>query len=294
MLHRLSRTVLSMTILRSSSTEVVDMINARFAAADDDNLAGNIITHQFGHCPSDAKCYLPCPVSTCTKNGDRMSTVLLSADVKDVNGNIPIYITGDAETDKGNPGGVIAKLDTDGLLCGWAADAGTEARQCDPLHGSETCVPGCGQVGTNAGPQWCEDRPNPGADCAWQPSDFAKLKEQIKIHAIDEQASSWYSELVFDDRSWSSHMPDTIEAFFVTSTTTDKDFTISQWQSFRQEYGKTSEEVPLLSLDLSNFETPFTDISSSVDSRSGVHNISSNGILSPKPDAADFVANLRR
>lgn len=262
MLCRLARIVLSVAFLRSSGTKVVDVINARFAAADDNDLANNVIIHQFGHCPSDAKCYLPCPegVPSCKGKSDRMSTILLSADVKDANGKIPIYIMGDEEKDKGSPGGVVAKLDTEGLLCGWAADGGTEARNCDSLHGSDTCVPGCWKQDE----KWCEDMPNPGADCPWQPDDFSKLKEQIKNHA-SSHSSSAYNELVFDDRSWSSNMPDTIEAFFVTSSTTDKDFTINQWQSFLKQYGKSSDDVPLLSLDTSNFDTPFTDISSSVE-----------------------------
>lgn len=263
MMHRVASTLLSVGILMNGDAAVVDVINDRFAAADSETLENNVILHQFGHCeddenPTSTKCYLPCPpdVDACRKSADRMSTTLLSASVKDTNGNIPIYLK--------VGGGVIVRPNTAELLCGWSADGGTNARQCAPLYVSDTCVPGCYGTGINGAPVWCEDRENPGNDCPWKPDDFSLLKTKIVSHAAEGPDN--YNELVFDAKSWSEHVADTIEAFFVTSTT-DAAFTITQRQMYLEEYQKAPEDVPLLSLDLSNFEAPFTDISSSVEER---------------------------
>jgi hypothetical protein len=236
---------------RQIQASVVADLNSRFADAGDD-LAHNVVMHQLGSCPAEAVCWKPCPRETsqqCYKKSDRFSTFLLSADVHDKENEIPVYSK--------VQGGMIVNLDTSAMLCGWPNDGATESRLCDPIGNTSICVPGCYSSGTNGSPIWCEDDAQPGY-CPWRPSSFATLKDQIKARTSD------YSELIFSAQSWVDNLPHTIEAFVIPSMDDQDEMykVTKQWTDFRNEYGLSETQVPLVFLNRSNFVTPFTDISS--------------------------------
>lgn len=86
-------------------------------------------------------------------------------------------------------------------------------------------------------------------------------------------------ELVYDANEWNPHLPGTIEAFFVTKTDRVHDSapTVDRHRSFLQHYRLSAEDVPLLTFDPTNWESPF-------DRFLPAHASSSQGRVSPCPD----------
>ena len=93
----------------------------------------------------------------------------------------------------------------------------------------------------------------------WRPEDFgAYLLRSCRYQK--EVQGPWshrydYNEILVDGDHWNAHLPAAIEAFFG-----DGMMARSAHQHFLDEFGLTSEQVPLLKLDLNNWLEPFSDV----------------------------------
>ena len=153
------------------------------------------------------------------------------------------------------------------LDCAYADDAAS-------THQARTPLPGCPDE------RWC-DRDDPfayGADhkaCgfkengpAWRAED---LDTMLKLHAesgVRYTPPGWhsgYNEVIISSKSVNDHMPLSILGFFVlrdgeTVTSLEK-WSVDVVHShalFLAKYGLAADDVPLLSLDPSNWQAPFS------------------------------------
>ena len=99
--------------------------------------------------------------------------------------------------------------------------------------------------------------------CMWEPG---KLKGMLECFLKSAGAGggqySGYNELVMDADAWQDHMPQTIEAvFYPTHSECDsscRSKAETTHSKFLREFGVSSDDYPLLKLDVSDWNSPFS------------------------------------
>lgn len=205
------------------------------------------------------------------ETGDRISAALINAHMQpDPSNNIPIYSY--------SLSGIVLSPTANRLLCAFPYDVGSLDRHCWPKGVSEECIPGCSRWRND--PLWC----SPGSDrwkverpaCAWRPSDLDAMmavREEIRRDKLRPPQKMWndnkyYSELIFDASYYTEHLPHSIEAvFYLDDNCGDaydgpkcKDYGIGAQRAIAKFFHLDSAELPLLKLDLWNWNEPFTDV----------------------------------
>ena len=121
---------------------------------------------------------------------------------------------------------------------------------------------------SDVGPVGSQVRPG-GCDGSWRPLDFG-----VFLYRMNRYEQEWsarakrtmdYSEIVLDSAHWTNHLPDVIEAFFETddhgkANSPDperRDVAKLQHARFLQQYKLSSNQVPLLRFDRTNWQNPF-------------------------------------
>lgn len=157
-------------------------------------------------------------------------------------------------------GGVVIKPDDNLLLCSYAADGGTRGKICwnaPPPNQRGACVPGClGQQGFNEG--WCNGVG--GGWCAGKPFKPSDLGKMLAFHRKDR---THYNEIIIDAYLYAWGLPSTVEAFFMLRSPACgvrcRDTARRSYQLFIKKFPAAAASTPMLALDLSNAEQPFTD-----------------------------------
>jgi len=166
----------------------------------------------------------------------------------------------------GNRGGFLLSPAYTQLDCLYGIDAATYLYQ-------EAPHPGCSD-------QFCDPR-NPGQGgqlcgfsgyppTAWRPEDMGQLLDLHGAHGAQYKSPgfhSGYNEVVANSRHLNDQLPFAIEAFFYikgeSPVTSDLGYgividVVQVHKLFLAAYGLSREQVPLLVLDPSNWEEPFT------------------------------------
>ena len=161
---------------------------------------------------------------------EKMSASILFAAQAANGGTIPTY--------QDSSSGIVMRPAASRLLCGCGRDCGAVCKRAvggSCSGSSDDCTTCC------RGPldHWCDG-------CGFTGPSLGNLFERLA-------ASSEYNEMVLDTIYWRDHLPQAVEAFVGSG---EKARTAHR--AFLSEYGLAEAEVPLLQLDLSNWEAPFT------------------------------------
>lgn len=113
----------------------------------------------------------------------------------------------------------------------------------------------CGKPVDSAGQcgAWCWNKQGEWSEaddklCSWPPQDFG-----VQIHRLSDYQVKYgrlfYNEVIVDAPWWRSHLPDVIQGIVG-----DREL----HRAFVQQYGLDGERFPLLHVDLTNWESPFS------------------------------------
>ena len=254
--------------------DVAARLNARFrnGGTSSDLQTAGVLVHQFDAMDDpnpDRSPWLPGGFQH-AETGDRISAALIHARMQaDPGFNIPIYSYSLA--------GIILNPSANRLLCSYPYDVGSMSRHCWPRGVSDHCLPGCTRF-DNDPDQWCV----PGTDqwrqqnppCSWRPEDLdamLSVREEIRREKLRPPQKMWhdgkyYNELIFDSAHYIDHLPDSIEAvFFLDDDCGDahdgpkcRDYGIGARDAIARHFGLAEERLPILKLDLWNWEAPFS------------------------------------
>ena len=161
------------------------------------------------------------------------------------------------------------------VLCAWEKDGKTNERYCT-AGSPRGCVTGC--VRTSGpdwarGAEWCPlpDDCRSAVDCRehWCPFRPRHLKQMLERHVRTKGdygvrrywcgvGTCRYNEVVLDSGAWERALPHTVEAVFVPSGARPQDVARAKdlLASFQQAFHPHA--VPLLMLDLSSPQAPFS------------------------------------
>jgi hypothetical protein len=97
-------------------------------------------------------------------------------------------------------------------------------------------------------PLWCDPVTTEAGEwhggCVWQPG--PSLAKMFYLN----QRSAGYNEIVVSAAFWREHMPSAVEAVIGDE---------GVHRAFLQAYGLSKRDVPLLTFDPANFDSPFSD-----------------------------------
>ena len=198
--------------------------------------AGVVITQYDSSSSDENKPWHPCPYGKwCHRYANRRSAMIIFSGMQKVDGGIPLFIH--------DSGGFVVRMSASDemLRCSYSGDAGTMGMSdgCSISH----CF-SCGY-------------------CMWEPG---KLKGMLECFLKSAGAGggqySGYNELVMDADAWKDHMPQTIEAvFYPTHSECDascRSKAETTHSKFLHEFGVSSDDYPLLKLDVSDWNSPFS------------------------------------
>ena len=258
------------------SEDVAERLNTRFRTGrteDTDLARAGVVVHQFDSLDDPNPNHSPwLPGASHHETGDRISGALINAAMQaDPGHNIPIYSYSLA--------GIILAPKTNKLLCSYPYDVGSLSRRCFPSGVSGSCIPGCGN-NPNLPMMWCDPntdfwkRSSPA--CAWKPEHLdtmMRARNEIRREKLKPPQKKWndnkyYNELIFDASYYVEHLPDSIEAvFYLDDNCGDaydgpkcKDYGWGAHHAIASHFGLDSKRLPLLKLDLWNWEAPFSKI----------------------------------
>jgi len=255
---------------------VVDRINDRFrhGAITNDLEAAGVLLHQFDAMDDDRPENKPwMPGMQHEDTGDRISAALVNAHMlREPSNNIPVYSFSLA--------GIILNPAANRLLCAYPWDVGSLSRHCWPRGVSEKCIPGCSRF-VGDGDQWCkagtEEWKFRDPACAWRPDDLREMmrvREEVRANNLRPPQKMWndnkyYSELIFDAAFYTQHLPHSIEAvFYLDDDCGDafdgpkcREYGIAAHRAIVSHFGLDAKAMPLLKLDLWNWQAPFSDVS---------------------------------
>ena len=257
---------------------VVDRINERFrnGVASNDLQEAGILIHQFDSLDDVNPSGEPWRPYKGNMQGLRISASMVNGHMQPdppygdshAGGNIPVYSWGLA--------GLVLAPDVNRLACGYSYDVGSLGRDCDPKT-QEGCLPGCSN-----GPQpvWCAEGTAPedtGAPCAWAASSLKACMEgrdSLAIRGLKPKHKKWddhkyYSELILNADAYLSNLPASIEAVFFLRGMDCADvydgpkcepYARKAHAAILDHFSMSPNQLPLLSLDLWNWDRPFEDI----------------------------------
>ena len=137
--------------------------------------------------------------------------------------------------------GLVMRAGATRLLCGCGRDCGAICKRA--IGGScSGAADDCTSCCRGPSDYWCDG-------CGFKGPSLANLFERLA-------ASSDYNEMVLDTEYWRNHLPQAVEAFVGTGPKAR-----DAHRAFLSEYGLAEADVPLLQLDLSNWEAPFSLVS---------------------------------
>jgi len=222
--------------------------------------------HHFDNQGNTEKPWLPCPEICygqpcwCANVRDRLSASILNARLPKSGGQIPNY----SQVNVNAAAGLVLNPAFTRVLCAYPYDGGTAGRTCDPVGVSQSCVPGCFQFDREGGgPGWC-DEDNRGSSCAFKPNKMADMMESQRNVPWSGGVST-YNEVVIDMEQWLAWLPQSIEAvWFLKSgncyaggSMLCEQFARRVHAQLLQQYGVTDKDLPLLTLDVFNWDKPF-------------------------------------
>ena len=106
-----------------------------------------------------------------------------------------------------------------------------------------------------------------GCHGSWRPQDFGVfLRRYTKYNQLVQAVYHKrldYNEIIVDGGQWTDSLPDSIEAFFTSDNQGqhEEDVARGQHRLFLEEYNLDAAQVPLLKLDLENWDEPFRVVS---------------------------------
>ena len=159
-------------------------------------------------------------------------------------------------------GGFVLNPKTTRLFCAYSSDGDSQSKICPSLHGDAHCIPGCYPPGHS-----CIDVGHE-YECSFPP---ANLREALHAQLARQSRDKTHNELVVDLRSVTPQLPDSIEAMFYLTTSSDEE--IARMRRTHADFLSTYPEsnVKLLVLDLDGGKSG-TDVFSPDDGRT------SNGV----------------
>ena len=120
-----------------------------------------------------------------------------------------------------------------------------------------------GDSGGHCGGRWCEGStvgdvtrygyPGDGCGGSWRPADFGIFLQRQAAWQVHNHRLQ-YNEIIIDGNSWSESLPLTIDAFFYMGA---RDEAANQHAMFVAEFGGAAADIPLVSMDPHNWESPF-------------------------------------
>ena len=275
---------------------VVDRLNRRFrdGGRGNDLSTAGVIIHQFDGMDDgnpDGRPWMPGVRRS--ETGDRISAALINGHMQpDPSFNIPIYSF--------SLSGLVMSPSANSLLCSYPYDVGSVERHCWPHGVSESCIPGCSRYrndqdvwcdATAGSNQWQHTRPA----CSWRPTDLGRMmevREEVRRNKLKPPSKMWndgkyYNELIFDAAYYTEHLPDSIEAvFYLDDDCGDsydgpkcRDYGYGAHAAIASHFGLDADRLPLLKLDLWNWNAPFS-----------VAPLQRPKPSPPPPPAADIVA----
>ena len=130
------------------------------------------------------------------------------------------------------------------VMCGKAKDSAGTCSVWHPPGVDPWCPAVSGDV-ANRG-VWSE----PGDTCgyAWRPADVGHYLQRLTAFQQHRQTLN-YNEIIIDASWWQSHLPDTVEAVFGDRAV---------YEQFIATYRLSAERCPFVSIDLYNWEEPFS------------------------------------
>jgi len=229
-------------------------INARFytGKASSDLAEAGVVMHQFDHFEDKHERWV------CPSNGEfagRVSTFIAFRRMKARADRVAVPLIGMG-------GGVIIDPSIP-IKCAYGDDGSTYKApggcyqsQCSrdhPWTNRWDGAPPCGFG--NKGQVWA----------AWQPQDLDIMLSLYVEHSQryrKPQFYSGYNEIIYGCNAWNSHLPTTIEAFFVIAGGWESQNrngpTANLHRAFLQRYRLSEDNVPLLTFDPENWNRPFT------------------------------------
>ena len=176
--------------------------------------------------------------------------------------------------------GFIISPKHSGILCSYPADGGTANKMCGAEDATNGCTPGCvpgrlfDDYGTPVAVNWCGegDAKKEGAAhvqsaglCPWRPNQIGDMVRQL-ISQHPPGTNGNYNEVVVDAAAFGAGLPASVEAFFFLTGNHGRDIDPQQEKKAREAHARflktfhvTKDEVPLLQLNISDFEHPFAD-----------------------------------
>ena len=217
--------------------------------------------HQFDNYESRQEPWAPCNPGQC-RDGfvGRISCFVAFSSMRERRDRIAVPLIGYS-------GGIVVSASIDGLRprCGYGDDGSSYRKSTDygcldqwctasdPFRGGEYGKPcGFGSHVTHA----------------WHPDEIGKMLELYGEHSRpfkSPQFYSGYNELVYASDSWNSHLPQTIEAFFLVKvsdahgsqvTIHDVQATVGRHRNFLRRYDLSADHVPLLTFDPARWDRP--------------------------------------
>ena len=259
---------------------IVDRLNARFRTGSPSNdlASAGVLLHQFDSLDTTD----PTAGEPWHGSGDRISASVVhfgmvrdpaSAQANMIGGNIPLYSFG--------LGGLVLSPHVASVSCAYPYDVGSLSRVC--AGNDERCIPGCSMYG--GAPQWCQpgmDAADTGAPCAWSPSHLKQCMEDrdtLASRAVKPAHKHWddhkfYDELILDAHRFDATLPHAIEAVFflwdglhqrgmecndVVDGPKCEAYARRAHARIINHFGLSANELPLLALDLWNWDKPFFD-----------------------------------
>lgn len=241
-------------------------INARFRSTRptfNKLMTSGVVLHHFDETEDfeSQRMWLPCAETSASCNivRDRISTSMVYSGLPRTLPGLRDWPAGSMRLFAKSKGGIIVapSVVKQSLLCGYAMDAGSRERQCEPVGVSASCVPGC--IATEH-PSWCDPSASDQwcGGAAWRPQDLSSM--------LAQQKSYNYNELVLDAAAWVEAMPRTVTAFFAPKTTACVtaqrnclDEARRARNAFTAHYNLEESAVPLvwLHIDDDYMENPF-------------------------------------
>lgn len=214
---------------------MVDRLNARFRRspfseswAPDGTLAdAGILVHTFDGYEA-GQLWLP---ATNGPGATEQSGCFVFAGQRVAGEPIPVY--------RGGSSGIIFRPGHTRILCGKAVDSGGHC----PTPGDRNRH-WCAASRTIVDVPWTE------ADdklCAFRPEDFAVQLERLTNYQTANQRL-FYNEIIVDAVHWRGHLPDVVESVYGNRAVHD---------AFVSRFGLSEATHPYLTLDASDWETPF-------------------------------------
>lgn len=240
-----------------SVNDIVADLNARFATGVPSNVLteAGVLLHTFDAMDSGRDdVWRVCSDGWCETYSDRTSASLVNKHLRSFFWGVDPERRDEAAISDAMGGFVLdsraLEPATSSMLCAWSTDAGTMGMLCDPLGGSDDCIPGCRQSFQ------CGTRPNMGNYCWWPPGQFEQM---ISAHEASPRTHSHecfqydcnYNEVVLNAAYWTSHVPQVVEAvFFPATSVSGEAYARRVRAAFQRTFNRTDGTPPLVRLHL--------------------------------------------